>query len=332
MRVLVTGATGFVGRALCLHLRDLGIQVVCASRQTISPTDNSEEVPVPTWIPIPERAPPDEGATGLQGIDCVIHLAARVHVMREESIDPSTEFRRSNTQATLHLAAQAAAAGVKRFVYLSSAKVNGEGRDQDIRSPHTKQRGYSESDPTAPDDAYALSKWEAEQGLMSLAKGGDMEIVVIRPPLVYGPGVKGNFAFLAKCVRKGIPLPLGAVTNRRSLIALDNLVDFITLCASREISPRAANQLFLIADGKDVSTTELLKKVAEAYGVAPRLLPIPASWMRFGLRLIGMRAWADRLLGPLQVDSSKARDLLGWRPVVTMDEQLRKMARHDSAL
>ncbi|MGQ9862809.1 MAG: NAD-dependent epimerase/dehydratase family protein, partial [Thiobacillaceae bacterium] len=261
-------------------------------------------------------------SAALAGCDAIVHLAARTHVMRETAADPLALYRATNTEATLNLARQAALAGVKRLVFLSSIKVNGEGRE----TP------YRETDVPAPEDAYARSKWEAEQGLRALARETGMEVVIIRAPLVYGPGVKGNFAKLVRWVRKGVPLPLGAVHNRRSLLALDNLVDFIALCADRERAPQAANEVFLLSDGEDVSTSELLRKVARAYGVKPRLLPVHASLMWGLANALGMRALACRLLGSLVVDSSKARALLGWRPAVSMDEQLRKMALHDTGL
>lgn len=242
--------------------------------------------------------------------------------MKEGSGDPLAEYRRVNVQGTLALARQAAQAGVRRFIFLSSIKVNGE------RTGNGKS--FCEADLPLPEDAYGLSKLEAEQGLMPLTQETGMEIVIIRPPLVYGPGVKGNFASMVRWVRKGIPLPFGAVRNKRSLVALENLVNFITLCADPERSPRAANEVFLISDGEDVSTTELLRKVACAYGVSPRLLPVPVGLLRIAAGVLGKRAVADRLLGSLVVDSSKARELLGWKPVISMDEQLRKMALHDS--
>jgi len=252
------------------------------------------------------------------GCEAVVHLAARVHVMKDESSDPLSEFRRSNVDGTENLARQAAQAGVKRFVFISSVKVNGE----------STQPGqpFTPADAPAPQDDYGLSKFEAEQALWQVARSTGMEVVIIRPPLVYGPGVKGNFARMVHWVRQGVPLPLGAVHNRRSLLALDNLVDFIALCANPERSPQAANQTFLVSDGDDVSTTELLRRVAHAYGVPARLLPVPLGLMHAAARLLGKAAEADRLLGSLQVDASKARNLLGWVPPVTMQAQLRQMA------
>jgi nucleoside-diphosphate-sugar epimerase len=242
--------------------------------------------------------------------------------MKDKTVDPLAEYRMVNVAGTLALARQAAEAGVRRFVFISSIKVNGE--------LTLSGRSFLPDDTPAPEDAYAISKLEAERGLMAISRDTGIEIVIIRPPLVYGPGVKGNFAAMIRWIRRGVPLPLGAVHNRRSLVALANLVDFIVLCADRERSPRAANEVFLIADGEDVSTTELLRKVARAYGGKPRLLPVPARWMRFAAGLLGKGAVADRLLGSLVVDSLKARDLLGWRPVISMNEQLQKMAQHDA--
>ena len=257
----------------------------------------------------------------LEGASAVVHLAARAHVMREKLTDQLASlsaYRRINVQGTANLALQAAQAGVKRFVFISSVKVNGE--------TTLPGQPFTPADTSAPQDAYGLSKHEAEQALWQVARDTGMEVVIIRPPLVYGPGVKGNFARMVQWVRQGVPLPLGAVHNRRSLVALDNLVDFIALCASPERSPQAANQTFLVSDGDDVSTTELLRRVAHAYGVPPRLSPVPMGLMQGAARLLGKAAVADRLLGCLQVDASKAHNLLGWLPPTTMQAQLRQMA------
>lgn len=316
--VLVTGGTGFLGQALLHKLLISGrLPLIAAVRR--NKTDFPAEVKV-EWVG--ELGSTTDWTACLQEVGVVIHCAARAHVMEEETANPLLEYRRVNVQGTMALAGQAAKAGVRRFVYISSIKVNGEHAASNIP--------FRAEDIPAPEDAYGSSKLEAEQGLLALARNTGMEVVIIRPPLVYGPGVKGNFASMVRWVRKGMPLPLGAVHNKRSLVALENLVDFIALCADPERSPRAANEVFLISDGQDVSTTELLRKVANAYNVAPRLLPIPVLWIQTTARLLGKRAVADRLLGSLVVDSSKARDLLGWKPVVSMDEQLEKMAFHDS--
>lgn len=309
MNILVTGATGFVGQSLIGELAVRGHTVIPVVRQSAG---LAREVIVSDI-----NAPNDLHAT-LSGCNAVVHLAARVHVIREAATDPLAEFRRVNVEGTLNLARQAAAANVQRFVYISTIKVNGE------------SGLFCERDTPAPQDAYGQSKMEAENGLMAFAQSSGMEIVIIRPPLVYGPGVKGNFASLLYSVRRGIPLPFGAIKNRRSLLALDNLVDFIALCADQRQSPLAANETFLIADDEGLSTPTLLRRVARAYGVKARLLPIPAGWLRFGARLLGKTTAADKLLGSLMVDGAKARELLGWFPVVSMDDQLQKMVRYDS--
>jgi nucleoside-diphosphate-sugar epimerase len=307
--ILLTGATGFVGRALAARLVADGWCVRPATRRRGQLADAAVVGNIDGHT---------DWRAALDGVETVIHLAARVHVMRDAARDPLAEFRRVNVEGTLNLARQAAQAGARRFVFMSTLKVNGEA------TPATAP--FTEDAAPAPQDAYAISKFEAEQGLLKLAETTEMTVVIIRPPLVYGPGVKGNFAAMASWLRRGLPLPLGAVANRRSLIALDNLVDFVALCADSEKSPRAANKVFLIADGEDVSTPELLRRVARAYDVKARLLSVPPVWLYAGARLLGKSALAERLLGSLTVDVSRARELLGWRPVSSMDEQLRKMA------
>jgi nucleoside-diphosphate-sugar epimerase len=315
---LITGGTGFLGQALLHKLLVPGQRPLIAAVRRYK-TDFPAEVRV-EWVN--ELGSSTDWSACLRQVGVVIHCAARAHVMKEETGDPLLEYRRVNVQGTLHLAEQAVKAGVRRFVYISSIKVNGEHTALNIP--------FHAEDIPAPEDAYGISKLEAEQGLLALARNTGMEVVIIRPPLVYGPGVKGNFASMVRWVRNGVPLPLGAVHNRRSLVAMENLVDFIALCADPERSPRATNEVFLISDGEDVSTTELLRRVANAYNAAPRLLPIPASWIQTASRLLGKHAVADRLLGSLVVDSSKARDLLDWKPVVSIDEQLKMMALHDT--
>jgi len=309
MKLLVTGVHGWIASAFACHCRALGFEIRGTSRS------RGQGINV---------IPAIDGATdwnaALVGCDTVVHLAARAHLMAEQAANSLSAFREVNTDGTLNLAHQAAAYGVRRFVFVSSVKVNGEGTPAG--------RAFREDDPPAPLDPYAISKLEAEDGLLALAMASGMEVVIIRPPLVYGPGVKGNFASMVKWLTRGIPLPLGAVHNARSLVALENLVDFITLCADRERSPSAANQTFLISDYEDVSTTELLKRVAHAFGLVPRLFPISVEVLRMAASLAGCPAVAERLLDSLLVDSAKARDLLGWRPVTTMDAQLLKMARN----
>ncbi len=288
MGVQVTGATGFVGRALVAALR---------------------RAPARLFLPRELNL-----ALGMDpGISTVIHLAARVHVMKDDASDPLMAFRAINVDATLNLAAQAASAGVRRFVFLSSVKVNGEAT--------AVGRPFTERDTPSPHDPYAQSKWEAEQGLRHIAANTGMEVVIIRPPLVYGPGVKANFAALVRAVVRGWPLPLGAVNNLRSLVALDNLVDFTMTCATH---PAAANQTFLVSDGHDLSTPDLIRAIARAAGVRPHLFPVPLSALQFFGRVSGKGAAVERLCGNLQLDTSKARELLGWVAPVGVDEALRR--------
>jgi len=249
----------------------------------------------------------------LQGCDVFIHSAARAHITKDEAADPLAEYRRVNVESTLNLARQAVSAGVKRFIFISSIKVNGEGTP--LGMP------YKASDAPTPEDAYGQSKLEAEQGLVQLASETSMEVVIIRPPLVYGPGVKGNFASMIKLIEKGLPLPLGAIHNKRSLVSIDNLVDLIIRCIDH---PAAANQVFLAGDGQDLSTTELLRGVGKAMGKPARLIPLPSGLLQFGAALLGKQAMAQRLLGSLQVDISKTCELLSWKPPYTVEEGLRR--------
>lgn len=316
MRVFITGATGFVGKALVTELVADHHQVVAALRK------QSTELP----MEVEQRLIGDLGFLSesntiintLDNIDVVIQTAARVHIMEDKAADPLDEFRKINVNATVALARQAIRAGVKRFIFLSSIKVNGESTDN--RQP------FSETDEPAPKDAYGQSKLEAEQALFDLGHTTSMEIVIIRPPLIYGPGVKANFASMIKIIKKGLPLPFASVFNQRSMLAIDNLINFIKSCM---VHPAAANQVFLIADGMDVSTTELLQKIAKAFQQSSRLIPVPISLMTFFAKLIGKQNIADRLLGNLQVDISKARYLIGWKPVISLEQQLNKMVELD---
>ena len=310
--ILVTGATGFVGNAVVQRLlaEDASRRVVVAVRR-----DNQQ------W---PERVlsrvtgdlePSTDWSHALEGVSAVVHCAARVHVMADTAANPLDEFRRVNVQGTLNLARQAAAAGVRRFVFVSSIKVNGEAS----QSGHP----FTADDVPAPLDDYGVSKMEAENGLREIAGQTGMEVVIIRPPLVYGPEVKANFAAMMRWLRRGIPLPLGAIHNQRSLVALDNLVDLIVTCLTH---PAAANQTFLVSDGEDVSTTELLRRMGQAMGRPARLIPVPASWLKLAATLVGKPDVAQRLCGSLQVDIEKTRRLLGWTPPLSLDEGLRRAA------
>jgi nucleoside-diphosphate-sugar epimerase len=310
VRILITGATGFVGKRLCSELHKECYEVYVAVRKkTESVSENIYQ------FEIGDLSAEIDWSNVLQGVEVVVHTAARVHIMNDSVVDPLAEFRRVNTAATLTLARQAAASGVKRFIFISSIKVNGE-----MTKPN---QPFQPDDAFIPVDPYALSKYEAEQGLLKVAEETGMEFVIIRPPLVYGAGVRANFASMMKWIKTGLPLPLGAVHNQRSFVALDNLVSFIAHCIDH---PKAANEIFLISDGEDVSTTELLRKVAKVFGQKAMLLPVPITWMRFVAKLIGKGDVTSRLFGSLQVDCSKAKELLGWKQVITMDEQLKKTA------
>lgn len=312
MTVFVTGATGFVGRALCAAL--MGRVLLRISMQNQAAGNRLEGVDV-----IQASLSPDQDwSLAMAGITSVIHCAARVHVLSEEVADPLAEFRRVNVDGTLRLAKQAAAAGVKRFVFLSSIKVNGE--QTQLGAPFIADQQPNPADP------YGVSKMEAEVGLRAIAIETGMEVVIIRPPLVYGPGVKANFLAMMRWLKRGIPLPLGAVTgNKRSFIALDNLIDFIVTCLDH---PAAANQTFLVSDGESLSTATLLRRIGEALGRPARLIPVPVSLLKLGGGFLGKPGIAQRLCDSLEVDISKTRELLDWVPPVSVEEGLRRTAVH----
>ncbi|MBV5322943.1 MAG: SDR family oxidoreductase [Ilumatobacteraceae bacterium] len=310
MKVLVTGANGFVGRSLCPQLLSRGIAVRAAVRS------DSAGVPGLECVNMGALDAHTRWLTALAGVSVVVHLAARVHVMHDSAADPLTQYRQVNVQASLNLARQAAAAGVRRLVFVSSIKVNGE-----LTLPG---QAFSEADTPNPQDSYGVSKFEAEQGLWQIAHDSGLEIVIIRPPLVYGPGVRANFAALMRAVQRGWPLPFGAVNNLRSLVGIDNLVDFMVQCG---IHPAAANQTFLISDGQDLSTPQWVQGIAQAANVPARLLPVPRWILQAAGGLTGQALAVQRLCGNLQLDISKARQRLGWSPVVTVAEGLRRAAQ-----
>lgn len=303
MRVLLTGATGFLGRGLISSLR--GKHAILAAVRVNCAFENL------TNVIVGDIGPETNWAAATAQQDVVIHLAARAHVIKNEISNSLAEYRRVNVEGTLNLARQAAKAGVKRFIFISSIGVNG----------NTNANPFTESDQANPAEPYAQSKWEAEQGLWKIQQETGMEIVIIRPPLVYGPNAPGNFGSLVRWIEKGVPLPLGAIHNKRSLVGIDNLVDLIIRCMDH---PAAANQLFLAGDGEDLSTTELLRDVAKAMGRPARLIPVPAGLLQLGATLLGRRAMAQRLLGSLQVDIGKTSELLDWKPPYTVEEGLRR--------
>jgi nucleoside-diphosphate-sugar epimerase len=308
MKVLVTGVNGFVGREVLKQLN------VMSDLQAVGSVRSAAGLTGTTVIEVGDLNAQTDWSLALAGADAVAHVAARVHVMHDADADPKAAFRSVNVDGTLNLARQAAVAGVKRFVFVSSVKVNGEST--------SLGRAFTEADAPNPQDLYGQSKHEAEQGLRQLSAETGMELVITRPPLVYGPGVKANFAALKHAVQCGLPLPLGAVHNQRSLVALDNLVDFIVTCISH---PQAANQTFLVSDGQDLSTTELVRGMARAAGVPARLLPVPVWALQAGASLLGKGDAVLRLCGNLQVDIAKARSLLGWVPPMSVEEGLRRV-------
>lgn len=305
MKILVTGANGFVGGALCAELIKQGFTVSAAVRGKNSVTSC-------TPIVVGNINGATNWTEALSGVDVVIHLAARVHVMHEVEADPLTEFRQVNVQGTLNLASQAVKAGVKRFIFVSSIKVNGE------QTPFGQP--FTALDTPNPQDAYGISKYEAEQALLALAKETGLEVVIIRPPLIYGAGVKANFASMMRAVQRGIPLPFGAIDNKRSLVYVGNLVSLMIKCIDH---PAAVNRVFLVSDDHDVSTTELLQACAVALGVKPKLIPVPQKLIEMAATLIGKKALAQRLCGNLQVDIKHTRRLLGWEPPYAVADGLK---------
>lgn len=304
MTIIVTGANGFVGRTMCRRALEKGLQV----RGTVRSAKDADSLPVGVeTVQINSIGPDTDWSSAFTDVDTVIHLAARVHMTNDTAPDPLAAFREVNVAGTERLARMAAKAGVKRFIYLSSVKVNGEG----------SQVPYSEQDTPMPSDPYGISKLEAEQVLNSIADSTNLEVIILRPPLVYGPHVKANFLRLLELIRKGIPLPLALINNKRSMIYLENLVDAIAKCIEH---PNAANQTFLVSDGQDISTPDLIKMIAKEMGKRANLIPFPPAVLKMIGKITGKGAEIDRLTGSLQIDSSKIRTLLNWNPPYTVEE------------
>ncbi|KIC79626.1 UDP-glucose 4-epimerase family protein [Pseudomonas sp. C5pp] len=311
-KVFLTGASGFVGGGVLRRLVADGVPVVAAVRH-----ENMTLPPSVRGIAFESFEHDNDWSGLLAECKVVIHAAARVHVMSDTESDPLAAFRRVNVDGTLALARQAIIAGVKRFVFISSIKVNGEGT--------CRSKPYFADDVPQPQDPYGLSKLEAETALLALARESGLEVVIVRPVLVYGSGVKANFLTMMRWLDRRLPLPFGAIDNRRSLVALENLVDLIVTCINH---PAAVNQIFLVSDGEDLSTTELLRRMGSALGKPARLLPVPASLICAGAAVLGKAGLAQRLCGSLQVDINKTRDLLGWHPPVDCEAALQAAARH----
>lgn len=308
MKVAVTGANGFVGSAVCDRL--------VQTHHTVRPVVRTSSSNRPGAFAVGDIHGKTDWREALQGMDCVVHCAARVHVMDDRSGDPLAAFRAVNVEGTQRLAEQAVQAGVRRLVYVSSLKVLGEA------TPPGKPF-HAKSAPE-PKDPYGISKWEAETALRAIGNASGLDVVVVRPPLVYGPGVKANFARLVQAVARGIPLPLGSVSNRRSLVGLDNLTDLIATCAQH---PAAAHQTFLVSDGLDTSTPELIQAIAHALGRPARLWSVPVALLRLAGRLSGQGAQVERLTGSLQVDIRHTREVLGWTPQVTLQQGLQSVVQ-----
>lgn len=308
-RLLVTGATGFVGQPLCAEATRRGLQVFGAVRSACELPAGVE----PLIIGAVDGE--TDWAAALRGVDAVIHLAARVHVMKEAAAEPLAEFLKANLHGTANLAMQAAHAGVKRFVYVSSIKVNGEATRSGCK--------ITEDDAPAPQEPYGISKWQAEQALHRIAGETGLEIVIVRPPLAYGANVKGNFAQMLKMLAKRLPLPLASAHNQRSLVYVENLVDGLIACATL---PAAAGKTYLISDGEDISTPDLLQRLGAAMGCPAKLFPCPHALLKLAGRLTGKSAAIERLLGSLQIDSGKIRRELGWKPPHTLQQGLQATA------
>jgi nucleoside-diphosphate-sugar epimerase len=311
MNLLVTGANGFIGYKLCEKVLNTGWHV----RGTVRPSTYRNNLPSGVdVVPIEEIGPLTDWSKVMSGVDTVVHLAARVQVINDIAADVSDAYGSVNVAGTERLARMVAACGIRRFIYLSTVKVNGEGKP----SP------YTEKDNPTPIDPYGISKWESEKRLHEIIKHTGLEVVILRPPLVYGPGVKANFLRLLNVVERGIPLPLANINNDNSLIYLENLLDAIVTCVNH---PKAAGQTFLVSDGEDVSTPELIRRINSALGRPARLFPFPPVMLKMAGIITGKSVAIDRLLGSLTVDCSKIRRELDWQAPFSMEQGLGETAK-----
>ena len=311
MNIAITGANGFVGKVLVEYLKKIGISVTATVRnfekgEKIRPTDVR-------YIEVGNIDGETDWITALAGVEVVIHCAARTNLTHEKGHDTLTEYRNVNVLGLKNLVEQAVSQGVRRLIYLSSIKVNGE--QTEIGQP------YLYSDEGSPEDHYAISKFEAEQTLWKVSENSCLEVVVIRPPLVYGPGVSGNLLRLLQLIDRRFPLPLGLVDNARSFVALDNLIDLMVCCINH---PEATGKTFLVSDGNDLSSPDLIRKIAFMMGKSPRLISLPVPFIRLAGKLIGKRSEVDRLVGSLQVDIKYTQETLDWSPPLSLDEGLQK--------
>ena len=312
MRILITGQSGFVGRVLFKELQNRGYTVRGTNR-TASHRHVMRDI-----VAVGDVGSSTDWSEALQETDVIIHLANRAHVLDESSRDPLSLFREINVEGSIQLAKQAAAIGVKRFIFVSSIKVNGE---------RTDEYPFTPEDQPNPQNPYAVSKTEAEMALRRVAQVSSMEVVIIRPPLVIGSGAKGNFQRLTGLVRSGIPLPIGSINNRRSIVSLGNLVDFLIHCIA---NTQAANQTFLVSDGVDLSTPDLIRMVASSMKQSVRLFPFPVSLLKMVAKIVGQQGTANRLCGSLQLNMEKNRRLLNWTPPYSLQQGIRDAVKHET--
>jgi len=315
MNIFITGANGFIGTELVKTLLSRGFKLTIISRKkNFSINQNVKQI-------IGSFSDEKLIDKHLINIECVIHLAAISNIMNENSLDAASKYLKTNYEDTKIFANLCAQKNIKRFIFLSSVKVNGETTE--------KYQPFNSNSPYRPSGNYAISKQKAEQELLRISSIADMSVVIIRPPIVYGPNVKGNFNTLISIMKKGIPLPFGSIYNSRSFLALDNLIDFIILCTNHSRTPSASNEIFHISDGHDISTTELLKEIAAAYKLTCRIFPFPVFLLRFILKIIRKNSVSERLFENLQVSSDKAKTILGWSPVINMKKQLEIMSQNE---